>query len=235
MAGDLPMRPGVRLDAIERLDPALPGAAGLRLDGGIAHAGESGVRRRAGRGLARLAGLARPLEEMCAGGGVGLARLLHAPPDEALEILVRRHRDAPLVRPRLPAPQQRRSVATQRPHAMPIRESAPLCLTRTLAGGGSTRLGADRRPCSCGASSARRTQEPAAASTAGGGANFPYTEIGAPAPASLGPSRSHPHAGGRSGSTTGPTAGRPVPRRLSLRTAAARKPRVRANAVSTVI
>src|SRR5439155_231260 len=31
---------------------------------------------------------------------------------------------------------------------MPIRESAPLCLTGTLAGGGSMRLGVDRRPAS---------------------------------------------------------------------------------------
>ena len=29
---------------------------------------------------------------------------------------------------------------------MPVREYAPLCLTRTPAGGGSSRLGVDRRP-----------------------------------------------------------------------------------------
>src|SRR5213594_2322989 len=51
--GDSPVRPGMRRDAIERFDPALPRAAGLRLHGGIAPTRERGVVRRSrdrGRG-----------------------------------------------------------------------------------------------------------------------------------------------------------------------------------------
>jgi hypothetical protein len=42
---------------------------------------------------------------------------------------------------------------------MPVREYAPLCLTRTPAGGGSSRLGVDRRPCFHDAVEARPPQE----------------------------------------------------------------------------
>src|SRR4029450_14083983 len=51
----------------------------------------------------------------------------------------------PLVRPETHAPQQRRPEATQR-SGDAIRECPPLCLTKTLAGGGSKRLGVDLHP-----------------------------------------------------------------------------------------
>src|SRR5947199_220748 len=54
------------------------------------------------------------VQELCAGGGVGFARLPHASANEALEILVGRHRVRPLVGPRAHTPQQRRPAATQR-------------------------------------------------------------------------------------------------------------------------
>ena len=40
---DLPVGPGVRLRAVERLHPALPGAAGLFFENRIAPAGELGI------------------------------------------------------------------------------------------------------------------------------------------------------------------------------------------------
>src|SRR5439155_12929360 len=114
--GDPPVRPGMRRDAIERFDPALPRAAGLRLHGGIAPTRERGIVRRGregggGRGGGRSVLL---VEELCAGGGIRFARLPHASANEALEILVGRHRVRPLVRPQAYTPQQRHPAATQR-------------------------------------------------------------------------------------------------------------------------
>src|SRR3989442_13156311 len=46
--------------------------------------------------------------------------------------------------------------------AMPIREYPPLCLTGTLAGGGPTRLGVDRRLCLQNALCGRGWEDPTA-------------------------------------------------------------------------
>src|SRR3989442_3349098 len=54
------------------------------------------------------------MKEVNAGGGVRLARLLHARANESLEFLVGRNRIRPLVRPQAHAPQLRRPAATQR-------------------------------------------------------------------------------------------------------------------------
>src|SRR5689334_21476473 len=65
-----------------RRDSALPGAAGLRLDRGITHPGETRVvRRRRWRWL----GCPGCGDQVGAGGGVGFARFLHARAHEALE------------------------------------------------------------------------------------------------------------------------------------------------------
>src|SRR3989454_12313088 len=135
--GDLPVRPGVRRDAIERLHPALPSAPRPRLERRVAHhTGEPGVVD--GSGLLLL------LEEMGAGGGVGFARLLHARAHQALELLIGRHRVRPLVGPRVTRPPAATPRGDAKVASMPIRESAPLCVTRALAGEGPPRLG-DRK------------------------------------------------------------------------------------------
>src|SRR5207245_6934994 len=85
-------------------------------------------------------------QEMSAGGRVRFACLLHAPANQALEVFAGRHRVGPLVEPQATLPS---SDAPRRPKgsdAIRIREYAPLCLTGTPAGRGSTRLGVDRRP-----------------------------------------------------------------------------------------
>src|SRR3989449_4920220 len=105
----------------------LPRASRPRLERRVAHhTGEPGVVD--GSGLLLL------LEEMGAGGGVGFARLLHARAHEALEILIGRHRVRPLVGPRVTRPPAATPRGDAKVASMPIRESAPLCLTRALAG-----------------------------------------------------------------------------------------------------
>src|SRR5207247_1680348 len=97
------------LDAIELLHPPLPPATSLRLERRVAHSRKLGVVHRRGRALC----LGRThLEELRAGGSVGLARLVHAPAHQALEILVGRHRRILLVRPRRRAPQRQRAAAS---------------------------------------------------------------------------------------------------------------------------
>src|SRR5439155_3988955 len=92
-----------------RLHPPLPRATSLRLERRVAHSRKLGVVHR--RGGALCLGRAH-LEELRAGGSVGLARLVHAPAHQALEILVGRHRWILLVRPRRRAPQRQRAAAS---------------------------------------------------------------------------------------------------------------------------
>src|SRR5207245_1958205 len=93
---------------------ALPGAAGVRLQGGIAPTRERGIVRPGREGGGGGGGGVPFAQELCAGGGVGFARLPHASANEALEILVGRHRVRPLVGPRAHAP-----TAPQTPHPTP--------------------------------------------------------------------------------------------------------------------
>ena len=110
--GDRAVRPVVGPHDVERPHPLLPGAARLRLDGLVGHAGEPCVVGGSRGGAPGLFGLFP--EEVRTSRGVGLARLLHARADDALEILVDRHRMAPLVRPRPRAPRQQQAMAAQR-------------------------------------------------------------------------------------------------------------------------
>ncbi len=122
---DLPVRPLMSAGPVQLGHPMIPPEAGSLLDDGVGHTGQFAVIRcRFRRGKALLLS-----EELSAGGGVSFARLLHAGANEALEILVGRHRSHPLVRPRARSP-----AAAPRGDAkeltMVIREYAPLCLVR---------------------------------------------------------------------------------------------------------
>src|SRR2546426_12508617 len=101
----------MRLHPVERPDPTLPRAPGLRFERGIAHhAGEL----RVFGGADLLLG-----EEVRAGGGVRTRRL---------EILVGRHRVGPLVGPRATRPPAATPRGDAKVSSMPIRQYAPLCL-----------------------------------------------------------------------------------------------------------
>src|SRR5512134_627373 len=74
----------------------------------------------------------------------------------------------PLVEPRAGRPPAAAPRGDAKASTMRIRESAPLCLTGTLAGGGPKRLGVDRRPCVHDAIAGRGAQDGRAAVTGGG-------------------------------------------------------------------
>ena len=155
VACDLGVRPGVRLHRVERLHPTLPGAAGAFLHDRVAPAGE--LRRSrwaAARVLVFAAGFG---VRSCARRRCTTRPLLHAPANQALEILVGGHRMGPRVRPRARGPPAATPAASQA-RSRRIRECAPLCLAKGPGWAGPTRLGADQAPCSKSASSARRRQ-----------------------------------------------------------------------------
>src|SRR5262249_45365877 len=96
--GDVAVRHLVGMMVVERADPLLPRASGFRLHAGVAHAGERRVV------LWRWFAL-RLLDDLRAGGGVRFTRFEHPSANEALEILVARHRRVSLGTPRA-TPQQ---------------------------------------------------------------------------------------------------------------------------------
>src|SRR5262245_9868773 len=128
------MGPGRGARGVEQPDPVRPRSSGLRRDGGVAHAGERAV-----------VGLRFFFpDEMKPGGGVGLAGLRHASPDEALEVFLNGHDRVSFARTQAKRPSRDRSRT--RRFVSPIRGYAPLCLVAGLRWGKAIEVGRGSAP-----------------------------------------------------------------------------------------
>jgi hypothetical protein len=152
-AGDLGMGPLDGPPPVEQGEPLVPAPAGVGPDHlvGVRPPGPGGVGGRRGRlglGGGRRRGVGRDLgsgpgQQLAAGGGVALGRLVHAGPDAALEGLLPGHlvllRTRAAAEPTLPSP-PRRGHSTGVP-----RTRGPLYLHGPVAWAPEGRSGAGRR------------------------------------------------------------------------------------------